>query len=112
MTIVTLQQNSVSQLAAEAEAIGKLAQDNGAFAAVVAAFDFNDPDALGWVLQRLELLPQCELICHWIRVKRCVLRCIEVCGPPDPKVAVPELPEFARALVQLALERSAAAPAG
>ena len=102
MTIVTLQQNSVSQLAAEAEAIGKLAQDNGAFAAVVAAFNSNDPDALGWVLQRLELLPQCELICHWIRVKRCVLRCIEVCGPPDPKIAVPELPEFARALVQLA----------
>src|SRR5260370_10504472 len=102
MSIVTLQQDSVSQLAAQADAVGGLAQDTGAFAAAVAAFESNDPDAFGWVLQRLELLPRCELICEWIRVKLCVLRCIEVCGPPDPKVAVPELPAFARAIVQLA----------
>ena len=102
MTIVSLRQDAVSQLAAQADAVGRLAQDAGAFAAVVAAFESNDPNALGWVLQRLELLPHCELICQWIRIKRCVLRCIEVCGPFDPKVAVPELPQFARALVQLA----------
>jgi hypothetical protein len=102
MSTVTLQQNAVSQLAAQADAIGKLAQDTGAFAAVVAAFESNDPDALSWVLQRLELLPQCELICEWIRVKWCGLRCVEVCGPPDPKVPVPSLPEFAHALTQLA----------
>jgi hypothetical protein len=99
---LTLQQNAVSQLAAQADAVGKLAQDTGAFAAVVAAFESNDPDALLWVLQRLELLPRCEEICEWIRVKLCGLRCIEVCGPLDPKVALPELPEFARALSQLA----------
>jgi hypothetical protein len=102
MTTVILQQNAVSQLAAQADAIGKLAQDTGAFAATVAAFQSNDPDALSWVLQRLELLPECELICEWIRVKLCGLRCVEVCGPPDPKVPVPALPEFARALIQLA----------
>jgi hypothetical protein len=102
MSAITLQQNAVSQLAAQADAVGKLAQDTGAFAAVVAAFESNDPDALSWVLQRLELLPQCELICEWIRVKWCVLRCVEVCGPPDPKVPVPTLPEFAHALSQLA----------
>jgi hypothetical protein len=102
MSTVTLQQNAVSQLALQADAVGKLAQDTGAFAAVVAAFESNDPDALSWVLQRLELLPQCELICEWIRVKWCGLRCVEVCGPPDPKVPVPNLPEFAHALTQLA----------
>jgi hypothetical protein len=99
---ITLRQNAVSQLAAQADAVGKLAQDAGAFAAVVAAFESNDPDALQWVLQRLELLPQCELICEWIRVKLCGLRCVEVCGPPNPKDTVPELPQFARALTQLA----------
>jgi hypothetical protein len=98
----TLQQNAVSQLSAQADAIGKVAEDPGAFAATIAAFESNDPDALRWVLQRLELLPRCELICEWIRVKLCGLRCVEVCGPPDPKVQVPSLPEFARALVQLA----------
>jgi hypothetical protein len=102
MSTINLQQNAVSQLAAQADAVGKLAQDTGAFAAVVAAFESNDPDALSWVLQRLELLPQCELICEWIRVKWCGLRCVEVCGPPDPKVPLPSLPQFARALTQLA----------
>ena len=70
----TLQQNAVSQLSAQADAIGKLAEDPGAFAATIAAFESNDPDALRWVLQRLELLPRCELICEWIRVKLCGLR--------------------------------------
>jgi hypothetical protein len=69
MSIVTLQQNAVSQLAAQADAVGGLAQDTGAFAAAVAAFESNDPDAFGWVLQRLEMGPQCELVCEWLRVK-------------------------------------------
>jgi hypothetical protein len=102
MSIVTLQHSAVSQLAAQADAVAGLAQDTGAFAAAVAAFDSNNPDAFGWVLQRLEMVPQCELICEWIRVKLCALRCVAVCGPPDPKVPVPELPHFARAIIQLA----------
>jgi hypothetical protein len=102
MSNLTLQQNAVSQLAAQADALGKLAEDTGAFAATFAAFESNDPDAFRWVLQRLELLPRCELICEWIRVKLCGLRCVEVCGPLDPKTVLPELPEFARALGQLA----------
>jgi len=103
---LTLQQAAISQLAAQADAVGKLAQDTGAFAATVAAFESNDPDAFRWVLQRLELLPRCELICEWIRVKLCGLRCFEVCGPLDPKVAVPELHDFAGALSQLASNQS------
>ena len=102
MSNLTLQQNAISQLAAQADAVGKLAEDTGAFAATFAAFESNDPNAFRWVLQRLELLPHCELICEWIRVKLCALRCVEVCGPLDPKVELPELPEFARALSQLA----------
>jgi len=102
MSNVALQQSAVSQLVAQANAVGGLAQDTGAFAAAVAAFESNDPNAFAWVLQRLEMIPQCELICEWIRVKLCVLRCVEVCGPSDPKVPVPELPQFARAITQLA----------
>lgn len=95
-------ENSVSELATQADAIGRLAQDNGAFAAAIAAFKSRDPDALRWVLQRLELLPHCELICEWIQIKLCVLRCFEVCGPPREGVAVPDLSQFVRAIVQLA----------
>ena len=107
MSNLTLQQNAISQLAAQADAVGKLAEDAGAFAATFAAFESNDPNAFRWVLQRLELLPRCELICEWIRVKLCALRCVEVCGPLDPKVELPELPEFARALSHLASNEAA-----
>jgi hypothetical protein len=102
MTTATPFEDTVNQLTAEAEAIGRLAQDSGAFAAAVAAFESRDPEALRWVLQRLELLPRCELICEWIRTKLCVLRCIEVCGPPREDVPLPDLPAFVRAIGQLA----------
>ena len=62
MSTATPFDDSVSQLAAQSDAVGRLAQDSGAFAAAVAAFESRDPDALRWVLQRLELLPHCELI--------------------------------------------------
>ena len=102
MSIVTLQQDSVSKLAAQADAVGRLAEDPGAFAAAVAAFKANDPAAFRWVLQRLELLPNCELICEWIQIKLCGLRCFELCGPPIPTVPVPDFPAFARAVIHLA----------
>lgn len=102
MSSVSLLEGSVSGLAAQAEAVGMLAQDSGAFAAVMAAFESRDPEAFRWILGRLEMLPRCELICEWIRVKLCGLRCIEVCGPPNPTLPVPELSQFARALIQLA----------
>src|SRR6516165_2278528 len=99
MSIVTLQQDSVSKLAAQADAVGRLAEDPGAFAAAVAAFKANDPAAFRWVLQRL---PNCELICEWIQIKLCGLRCFELCGPPIPTVPVPDFPAFARAVIRLA----------
>jgi hypothetical protein len=101
MSNESLYQDSVSRLATQSDAIGRLAQDAGGFAAVVAAFESKDPEAFRWVLERLGYLEQCELICEWVRVKFCVLRCFEIC-PIREKVAIPDLAQFARALVQLA----------
>ena len=89
MSNVSLNEDVVSRLASQSNAVGRLAQDSGAFAAVVAAFEAKDPDAFRWVLNRLEMLPYCELICEWVRVKLCVLRCFELCGVPHEKVKVP-----------------------
>jgi hypothetical protein len=94
--------DAVSRLTAQADAVGQLAQNSGAFAAVVAAFESRDPNAFRWVLGTLELLPQCELICDWVRTKICVLRCLEVCGPPREKIQTPNPKEFAGAIVRLA----------
>ena len=92
----------ISRLASQSEAIGRLAQDSGGFSAVIAAFESKDPDAFRWVLERLEMLPFCEVICEWIRIKLCVLRCLELCGPPEPNESVPTLEQFADAVARLA----------
>jgi hypothetical protein len=92
----------VSRLASESDAVGRLAQDSGGFSAVIAAFEAKDADALGWVLQRLEMLPYCELICEWVRIKLCVLRCLELCGPPRADIPVPSLDQFAEVVARLA----------
>ena len=74
MANVVLYDDAVNRLSAQSQAIGHLAQDAGAFAATVAAFEARDSDAFRWVLERVEMLPYCELVCEWIRVKLGVLR--------------------------------------
>src|ERR1700679_2735636 len=101
MSKVSSNQDAVSRLASQADAIGSLAQNTGGFAAVLAAFESKDPNAFRWVLDRLEMLPYCELICEWVRIKLCVLRCVEICGPPRVDQPVPSLEEFAQAAVRL-----------
>jgi len=101
MSTASLFEDSAGRLAAQADAVGRLAQDPGAFAAAFAAFESRDPDAFRWVLERGEVLPRCELICEWLQVKVCVLRCVEVCGPPVAVDRPPTLLQFAQALVRL-----------
>ncbi len=93
--------NAVSRLASQSDAVGRLAQDSGGFAAVVAAFESKDANAFRWVLERLEMLPYCELICEWVRIKLCALRCAEICLPYRTQEEVPSLQKFAHAVVKL-----------
>jgi hypothetical protein len=102
MSNISVDEDIVSRLASQADAVARLAQDSGGFAAVAAAFEAKDAKAFSWVLERLELLPYCELICEWVRIKFGVLRCMEICGLPGEKVETPNLQQFARAIVRLA----------
>jgi hypothetical protein len=102
MTNVSSVNDSASRLMTQADIMGRLAKDAGAFAAVVAAFESKDPDAFRWVLDRLGFLPHCELICEWVRVKLGVLRCVDVCGIPEREAKTPSLKQFAHAIVRLA----------
>jgi hypothetical protein len=97
----TAAQAAAARLAAQSDAVARLAKDTGAFAATVAAFEAQDGEAVRWILDRLELYPYCELICEWLRIKLCALRCVEVCGPPRPEAELPSLSEFGRALAEL-----------
>ena len=102
MSTVSLFEDSASRLAAQADAVGRLAQDPGGFAAAFAAFESRDPDAFRWVLDRLDIFPRCELICEWIQIKVCTLRCIAVCGPQLEVERPPTFAQFAQAVVRLA----------
>src|SRR5262252_6011245 len=106
MADVISRDDAVKSLAAQAEIIGHLAQESGAFAAAVAGFEAQDADAFRWVLNRVDMLPYCELICEWVRIKLGVLRCIELCGVPPAGVPVPDLQQFANAVVQLGSNES------
>jgi hypothetical protein len=102
MSNVSSYDAAVSRLASQSEAVGRLAQDSGAFAAVVASFESKDPNAFRWVLERLEMLPYCELICEWVRIKLCALRCAEICRPIPESAEIPNFQRFAQAVVKLA----------
>ncbi|HTS36476.1 MAG TPA: hypothetical protein VMH04_12430 [Candidatus Solibacter sp.] len=100
MSNASITSNAVSQLVSQSDAVGRLAQDNGGFAAAVAALESRDASAFRWVLERVEMLPYCESICEWIRIKLCTLRCAEICRPTEV-AEIPSLSQFARALVEL-----------
>lgn len=102
MSNVTSIGDAIGRLSTQADSAGRLAQDAGGFAAVVAAFQSKDPDAFRWVLNRLGFLPDCELLCEWVRIKMGVLRCIEICGDVPVTVQTPDLKQFAGAVVKLA----------
>jgi hypothetical protein len=108
MSNVNSTENIIGRLTAQADAMGRLAQDGGAFAAAIAAFESKDANAFRWVLERLEMLPYCEVICEWVRIKLCALRCIELCRPlPDKTPKLPSLQQFARAVAELSSKEDA-----
>jgi len=94
--------DAVSRLASQSDVMGRLAQDSGGFSAVIAAFESKDANAFRWVLDRQELLPYCELICEWVRIKLCVLRCLEICGPPRVDEPIATFEQFVQAVARLA----------
>jgi hypothetical protein len=106
MSNASLVNNAINRLISQSDAVGRLAQDSGGFAAVVAAFESRDANAFRWVLERQEMLPYCEFICEWVRVKLCALRCAEICRPIE-KAEVPSLLAFARAIAKLSANEKA-----
>jgi hypothetical protein len=102
MSAVTASEDIVGRLAAQSDTLGRLAKDAGGFAAVFAAFESRDPAAFRWVLERQALLPQCEVICEWVRIKLGVLRCGELCGWAPAEADLPDVRAFAHAITRLA----------
>jgi hypothetical protein len=55
MSKASLVNHAVNRLVSPADAVGRLAQGGGGFAAVIAAFESRDPAAFRRALERLEM---------------------------------------------------------
>ncbi len=84
----------VVNLVDSAAALDAFASNEDRFRAVADAFLANDTDTFHRLLDEAKVSQHCELICHWLRSKFCVLLCLELCGPPRT-AELPELTEFA-----------------
>jgi hypothetical protein len=74
-------QSTTRKLADQAAAIATLSMDRGAFDAALDAYLEADAGGFRYVLERQRLVDRCELICHWMRTKWCVITCMRLCGP-------------------------------
>jgi hypothetical protein len=93
-------------LTSAAEAVGKLAEDDALFRSTIAAYRMLDRVTFGDVLSKLELLPRCEWICHWIWGKECVRICFDLCGPPPLDIPELEIDRFAEIVSRITADDS------
>jgi hypothetical protein len=91
----------------EAGIVGRLADNEKAFRSAYAAFRAGNRGAFQTALRQLELVPRCELVCEWIRVKECVLLCLELCGPPKVAQRPPNPRVLAEAFARIAADERA-----
>jgi hypothetical protein len=89
------------ELLREADLVGGLAKDEKSFMAAYEAFRSEDREGFQAVLQRLQLLPRCHLVCEWIRIKECLFLCLELCGPPKAVGRAPNPRLLAEAIVRI-----------
>jgi hypothetical protein len=88
----------LSEVQEGAEAMALLAENEETFRAAVDAFRARDGESMRMLLARHGLGERCEIVCHWLRSKECVLLCMELSGPPPLEVEPPDVREFAEAV--------------
>jgi hypothetical protein len=93
----------LSELVATADAVRAISESEDQFRAVFDAFRAGDADTWGRLLGEAKVSDRAESLCWWLCSKDCVLRCIELCGPPVLE-DVPDLREFGELIVRLALD--------
>ena len=95
------EKNLLADLRREAGAIATLAANQQQFTEAFKAFRAVDRNAFQTILKRLKLLPLCDLVCEWIRIKECVFLCFELCGPPKPVDQPPDIHLLAQSIVRI-----------
>src|SRR4051812_48174557 len=91
----------LDEVLAGANAMARLAEDEGVFRAAVDAFRAYDGESMAKLLERYELAQHCEIVCHWLRSKEAVVLCLELAGPPPLEEDRPDPRELAELTVKL-----------
>ena len=94
----------LSEVQEGAEAMALLAGDDETFRAAVDAFRAQDGESMERLLARHELGERCELVCHWLRSKECVLLCLELSGPPSLEEEAPDARELAEVVAKVSAD--------
>src|ERR1700760_1787640 len=85
-----LELDVLRELLGHTGALTSLTGNPDTFQAAFTAFRAEDPSAFQAALKRAELLPLCHRVCYWLRIKECVLLCLDLCGPPKAIDGVPD----------------------
>jgi hypothetical protein len=95
-----LESDILNNLLEEAAAVGQLAESESLFVSAYEAFRAEDRTAFEAALERARLIRRCHLVCEWIRIKECVLLCLELCGSPKA-IESPDPRMLAEAIVKI-----------
>ena len=91
-----MSQSDVKEIQRIAEIMAKLASDEGTFKEIVSAHQNEDAVTFQSILKRLDLLEYCELICHWICMKRCNIDCEFLCPRIELTQNIEDIEEMRR----------------
>src|SRR3954447_9427383 len=97
----------LDEVLAGANAMARLAEDEGVFRAGVDAFRAYGGESMAKLLERYELAQHCEIVCHWLRSKEAVILCLELAGPPPEREEPPEARDFAEVVAKLTADEAA-----
>ncbi|MDQ6804775.1 MAG: hypothetical protein M3065_07365 [Actinomycetota bacterium] len=78
-----------------------LSGDEETFRAAVDAYRAQDGESMQMLLARHALGARCEVVCHWLRSKECVLLCLELAGPPPLEEEPPAIVDFAEVVAKV-----------
>jgi hypothetical protein len=107
VTDVSDRDEVIAEAVEAAGSIGRLAADRDAFQQALEGFRGEDADAFHAALERLDLVPFCRPVCDWLCSKDCVIRCLQLAGPPPKSFAeVPDPGEFADVVARITGEET------
>jgi hypothetical protein len=99
--------DALRELLGQTDALARLVRTPDIFQATYAAYRAEDASAFQAALKRAELLIYCQPICHWLRIKECVLLCLELCGPPKAIDRAPDPRALIEGIVKITSDEKA-----